>query len=339
VRRRLAHRQVLRPDRPETERQDARVMRNGSAAVAGPRLPSEIAAARGAIEERLDALFPPAIGLSLVEAAMREAVQGPGKRLRPLLAVLGARDLGWHGPATDVGCALELVHAASLILDDLPSMDDAPTRRGKPAIHVTFGEDVAALAAIALLARAYGLLAAAPGLSPEQRVAAVAILSEAVGPAGLVGGQLEDLRGGAPCADRARAVNDRKTAALFVAAARLACIVARSTDECSARFAEFGRQLGQAFQILDDLLDLEGDPHAMGKPRGQDLGKPTLVRLLGAATGQAQLREQIATAAATLAGLPNGGARVACLLETVFAPPAGREATLPAVAGAGEMPC
>jgi geranylgeranyl diphosphate synthase, type II len=204
---------------------------------------------------------------------------------------------------------------------------------------VTFGEDVAALAAIALLARAYGLLAAAPGLSPGQRVEAVAILSEAVGPAGLVGGQLEDLRGGVPCADRARAVNERKTAALFVAAARLACVVAGSSDVHRERFAEFGRQLGQAFQLLDDLLDLEGDPNAMGKPCGQDLGKPTLVRLLGAATGQAQLREQIATAASTLAGLPNGGARVACLLETVFASPADREASLPAVAGAGEVPC
>jgi geranylgeranyl diphosphate synthase, type II len=322
-----------------TERQDARVMRNGSAAVAAPPLHAEISDARAAIEERLDALFPPATGQSLVEAAMREAVRGPGKRLRPLLAVLGARDLGWHGPATDAACALELVHTASLILDDLPSMDNAAIRRGKPAIHVTYGEDVAALATIALLARAYGLFASAQGLSPEQRMEAVAVLSEAVGPAGLVGGQLEDLRGGAPCTDRARAVNDRKTAALFVAAARLACVMARSSGECRQRFGDFGRQLGQAFQILDDLLDLEGNPHAMGKPCGQDVAKPTLVRLLGAATIQGHLREQIAAAAATLAGLPNRGARVACLLETIFEAPANPAASQPAVAGAGEMPC
>ncbi len=314
-------------------------MRNGSAAAAAPPLQAEIAAARAAIEDRLDALFPSAIGQSLVEAAMREAVRGPAKRLRPLLAVLGARDLGWHGPATDVGCALELVHTASLILDDLPSMDNAATRRGKPAIHVSYGEDVAALATIALLARAYGLVATAPGLSPEQRVEAVAILSEAVGPAGLVGGQLEDLRGGAACADRARAVNERKTAALFVAATRLACVMARSSDACRQRFGDFGRQLGQAFQLLDDLLDLDGNPSAMGKPCGQDAGKPTLVRLLGAKTGQAHLREQIAAASATLAGLPNGAARVACLFETMFEAPKSPEAALAVVAGAGEMPC
>jgi geranylgeranyl diphosphate synthase, type II len=315
-------------------------MRNGSAAVAAPPLQSEIAEARAAVDARLDSLFPPGAGLSVVEAAMREAVLGQGKRLRPLLAILGARDLGYHGPSLDPACALEIVHTASLIIDDLPSMDNAATRRGRPAIHVTYGEDVATLAAIALLARAYGIVAASPGLAPDQRVEAVTILSDAVGPAGLVGGQLDDLRGGAPCADRARAVNDRKTAALFVAAARLACVMAGSPAPYRDRFVAFGHQLGQAFQLLDDLLDVDGDPAAMGKPVCQDAGKPTLARLLGSTAGAADLGRHVAAASETLAALPNRGARVACLLATMFRPgAAGRPVAVPAVAHAGEGQC
>jgi geranylgeranyl diphosphate synthase, type II len=278
----------------------------------------EIHATRRDVDERLAALFPVHPGASLVEKAIADAARAPGKRLRPLIAILGARDLGWSGPALDVGCALELVHTASLVLDDLPCMDDAATRRGRPALHVAYGEDVATLAAIALLTRAYALAAAAPGLSAEQRVEAVAILSEAVGTRGLVGGQLDDLRGDLACAGRASAVNERKTGALFVAAARLACVMARSPEECRRRFSDFGRHLGHAFQIQDDLLDLEGDPAAMGKPKGKDAGKPTLVRLLGAAEGAAQLRQRVADAARSLRDLPGGGLRVGRLFEMTF---------------------
>lgn len=293
-------------------------MQNGS--VLPDDLPThdEVAATRQAVNERLEALFPAAPDFTLVEAAMAEAVRGSGKRLRPLLVIMAARDLGWPGPALDVGCALELVHTASLILDDLPCMDDAKTRRGKPAIHMSFGEDVANLASIALLTRAYGLLAVAPGLSADQRLEMITALSDAIGPQGLVGGQLEDLRGKIACAERAGDVNERKTAALFLAGARMACAMARSSEECRRKLGVFARQLGLAFQLLDDLLDVLGDPSAMGKPGGQDAGKPTLGRVLGTSTAQAHLRKHLDAAGAALAQLPNGGSRVSFLLDTTF---------------------
>lgn len=296
-------------------------MRMDDVARRNPAVVAEVGLLRPVIEKRLADLFPDDPDADLVEAAMREAVCSPGKRLRTLMTVLAARDLGWDGPASlDAGCAIELVHAASLILDDLPCMDDADMRRGRPAVHVRFGEDVAVLAAIALLTRAYGLVAGAPGLRGDQRAAMVSVLSDAVGTKGLVGGQLADLRGGDGAASpgKAAAVNERKTAALFVAALEMACILGGGSHDCRGRFRTFGRELGQAFQILDDLLDVVGDPALVGKPTGQDAGKPTLIHLLGEEAGWIRLRHHVSAAVTALSGLPNGAERLAGLMDVIF---------------------
>jgi len=245
---------------------------------------AELALVRQELEERLAFLLsdsgPPSDPLA---AAMRAAALGAGKRMRPLLLMLVARDLGCDSPAlTDVACAVELVHAASLVLDDLPCMDDARLRRGQPTTHVQFGEDVAILASIALLSRAFGILGAAQDVLPAVRARLVARLSETVGAQGLVRGQFLDLRGGARTAEEIAATNELKTGVLLGAAVDMAAIIAE-TDDCVAQaLRDFAFAAGQAFQIRDDFQDGPGmDSAVTGKDTGKDVGKATFINTLG----------------------------------------------------------
>lgn len=242
---------------------------------------SELLAIREAVQMRLDQLLPVVSERDLVTAASRESALAPGKRIRPVLLMLIARDLGCEKPAVlDLACAVEMVHAASLVLDDLPCMDDASLRRGRPTLHRQFGEDVAILAAIGLLSRAFGVIAAAPGLSDSARVEAVAQLSATVGFQGLVQGQFQDLRGGAAARgeDAIARTNELKTGVLFSATLQLAAIAADARVATRESLAGFARELGQAFQLLDDLADGSSEH---GKDAHQDVGKSTLVALLG----------------------------------------------------------
>jgi geranylgeranyl diphosphate synthase type II len=287
--------------------------------------PTEVLAAKTLVDERLAAQFG-STG-DLVSHAAHVALTSPGKRLRPLMVILGAADLGADfDAAVDVGCALELVHAASLVLDDLPCMDDADTRRGAPAVHRAFGEDVAVLASIALIARAFKTLTTLRGVTPEARARLATILADAMGVDGLVGGQLDDLRGDRADETGACSVMERKTAALFVAALEMACVLAEGDGACRQALLRIGREIGLAFQILDDLLDLEGA--AVGKPVGQDDGKPNLVRLIGAQAGRARYVRHVESALVGLASLPGGAPRLSGLLQRAFA-----DALAPAGAG------
>lgn len=213
---------------------------------------------RGAVDARLAALLPqPGAAPLLLGAAMRHAVLAPGKRLRPILTLLAARCLhGDERAALDPACAVEMVHAASLVLDDLPCMDDAPLRRGLPSTHVRFGEDVAVLAAVALLNQAYGIIARSPGVPEAARLAMVAAVTDAVGVTGLVGGQEDDLH--APEADSLAALSDvhhRKTGVLFMAAVELGARSAGADGRIVEVLKRFAAELGLAFQALDDLDD------------------------------------------------------------------------------------
>ncbi len=213
---------------------------------------------RGLVDEALaralpDAGDPP----HRVHAAMRYAVLSPGKRLRPLLALLTAHHLGCPITAALPGaCALEFVHAASLVLDDLPCMDDADTRRGLPSVHVRYGEDVAVLTGVALLNEAYALVGCASGLSEMARCEMIGLLARTVGPAGLVGGQDKDLMGMAELAPAAASqLHHEKTGVLFVASVEMGALAAGADPDSRDTLRTFARELGLAFQALDDLDD------------------------------------------------------------------------------------
>ena len=247
----------------------------------------ELNAMRAELEARIDTLLAGGDRNDLLKAAMRASALSAGKRMRPLLLMLVARDLGCNSPAlVDVACAVELVHAASLILDDMPCMDDASLRRGKPAIHVQFGEDVAILASVALLSRAFGILAQAQDITPATRSRLVAALAQTVGDQGLVRGQFEDLHGGrhggARTPEQIATTNELKTGLLLGVAVDMASIICHADERVAQQLRAFALAAGQAFQIKDDLLDGPGNDSAVtGKDTGKDVGKATLINTLG----------------------------------------------------------
>lgn len=243
----------------------------------------ELSAMREELEARIDTLLAGGERNDLLKAAMRASALSAGKRMRPLLLMLVARDLGCNSPAlVDVACAVELVHAASLILDDMPCMDDASLRRGKPAIHVQFGEDVAILASVALLSRAFGILAQAQDITPATRSRLVAALAQTVGDQGLVRGQFEDLHGGDRSPEQIATTNELKTGLLLGVAVDMASIICHADERVAQQLRAFALAAGQAFQIKDDLLDGPGNDSAVtGKDTGKDVGKATLINTLG----------------------------------------------------------
>ncbi|MBE7217441.1 MAG: polyprenyl synthetase family protein [Caulobacteraceae bacterium] len=276
---------------------------------------------RAEVDARLAALLPDpdAVPAALVRAAA-DAVAGPAKRLRPLLTLLSAEHFGAPGrgraAALDAGCAVEFVHAASLILDDLPCMDDAALRRGRPAHHRHFGEDVTVLTAVALLNEAYAIVAAVD-LPAEERLLLVRRLTEAVGFGGLVAGQFRDLheRAATDCGPL-HVLNGQKTGCLFVAAVEAGAIAGGAPPERREAARAFGARLGEAFQILDDLLDLTSTPEAAGKDVRQDEGKATVVSLVGAEAARAEIKLRLGQALAELSDA-RGGA-LGGYVETLF---------------------
>jgi geranylgeranyl diphosphate synthase type II len=217
-----------------------------------------------------------------VERSMAYTALAPSKQVRAIL-VLSCAELcrGQIDRALPAAAAIELVHSASLILDDLPSMDDAPLRRGQRANHLEFGEAIAILAAFGLLNLAFGTLARA--YEPELASRLTTITSEAVGPAGLIGGQAIDLLATDQqiTFETLERIHRGKTGALFVAAATCGALTADASAEPIAALTAFAKNLGLAFQIVDDLLDVEGDPAQTGKAVREDARKTTFVSFSG----------------------------------------------------------
>jgi geranylgeranyl diphosphate synthase type II len=259
----------------------------------------------------------------LVRTAVRESLVSTGKRVRPILVDLAARDLGYNHPAAiQAGCAIELVHTASLLLDDLPCMDDALTRRGKPTVHIRFGEDVAVLAAIAMLGDAFGLAASIPDLSGEQRSALTLSLSRSVGLSGLVAGQYSDLRNvGQTTTDGVIQLNDQKTGSLFVAAVEMAGILADAPTAERQQLRIYGIELGRAFQLFDDLLDVAGDAARMGKSNNKDAGKAVLAQGVGSKAMACHIQAHLDTASSALDQLPNGAPHLRAFTSKLFGEP------------------
>ena len=212
---------------------------------------------RGQVDDALGSLFPARPQSDRVASAMRYAILSPGKRIRPILSLLTAGQFGCEAArAMAPACAVELVHAASLVLDDLPCMDDSDLRRGQPTVHRAFGQDIAMLAGVGLLNEAYGLIMRAEDLPATTRCEMASVLSRAVGVAGLIGGQDKDLVG---CDSRSFAdlsqLHHEKTGVLFVAAVELGALAAGADGDARETLRRFGCELGLAFQAMDDLQD------------------------------------------------------------------------------------
>ncbi len=238
--------------------------------------------------------------------AMRYAVLGGGKRLRPFVLAEAAQMLGADGKGMlYAAAALECVHCYSLVHDDLPAMDDDDLRRGKPTVHRAFDEATAILVGDTLLTLAFEILAN-PVTSPdaEIRVALAEGLARAAGAGGMAGGQALDLAGEGKALDEDEiaALQSMKTGALFRYAAEAGAIIAGAERADRERLGAFGSALGAAFQLADDLLDHAGDTASLGKVTRRDAEreKPTLVALLGEREARSALQTRIAAAEASL---------------------------------------
>jgi geranylgeranyl diphosphate synthase, type II len=241
--------------------------------------------ANAALNSWLSTSYPGALG-----DAMRYALLGGGKRIRPILVYSSGTAVGASLEALDhPACAVELIHAYSLIHDDLPAMDDDDLRRGRPTCHKVFGEALAILAGDALQALAFEVLTsdvAKRDCPPGRLAQMVRVLAQAAGAAGMVGGQAIDLEAvGRPLSlDQLEDMHLRKTGALIQASVRLGALSAPEVqEETLARLDAYAKCIGLAFQIRDDILDVEGDTATLGKTRGADASrnKPTYPSLLG----------------------------------------------------------
>jgi geranylgeranyl diphosphate synthase type II len=232
-----------------------------------------------------------------VQRSMAYTLLAPSKRIRPVLTQLAAELCGGRAArAVPAAASIEMVHAASLILDDLPSMDDAPLRRGRPTNHKEFGEAIAILASFALLNLAYGNIARAYDRDVAPRL--TTMLAEAIGVDGLIGGQAADLLATDKAIDfdTLERIHRGKTGALFVAAAAAGAVTAGGSTEAVASLSAYAKNLGLAFQIIDDLLDVEGDPAQTGKAVRGDLRKTTFVSFSGVSGARQLARELCETA-------------------------------------------
>ncbi len=246
------------------------------------------------VDDALEAFLPPASqSPPRLHESMRYSVFCGGKRLRPILALAGAEAVGGEPHhVLPLACAVECIHTFSLIHDDLPAIDDDGMRRGNPTNHVVYGEAMAILAGDALLALAFELIAECRLYLPVVRVLdALAMVARASGTRGMVGGQVSDIE----CEGRddldeptVASIHARKTGALLLASLLAGARLCGATVAEETALREYGRQVGLAFQITDDILDLEGDADKLGKPLGSDLkqDKATYPKVLGIPTSR-----------------------------------------------------
>jgi len=292
---------------------------------------------RARVEAGLERYLPgPPACPAVIADAMRYSLLAGGKRLRPVLTLasaeavaarLGADEAAAADLALPAACALEMIHTYSLVHDDLPAMDDDTLRRGRPTSHVVHGEGLAILAGDGLLTEALALMAREPASAPPalgvpdgdlaaRKLAALAAVAGAAGAAGMVGGQAIDLQAAGQAgpataldADGLRAMHERKTGALIRAAAVAGAIMAGAGDDLVRAIDAFAADLGLAFQIVDDVLDVEGAARDLGKTAGKDAaaGKLTYPSLYGLEESKRLARGSVECAERTLAAAGLGG--------------------------------
>jgi geranylgeranyl pyrophosphate synthase len=286
------------------------------------RLQTFLAEGRRRVERALDEALPsPPACPAIVSEAMRYSLGAGGKRLRPLLVLAAAdavarhRDPGEVDLALPAACAVEMIHTYSLIHDDLPAMDNDTLRRGRPTLHVVYGDGIAILAGDALQAEAFALLARAPaGDAPDlaaRKLRSIQLIAEAAGAVGMVGGQGIDLQAAGQALGHSltldtttlRDMHSRKTGALIRASAVAGAIMAGGGAAQVATVDRWANEVGLAFQIVDDILDVEGNASELGKTAGKDSAgaKPTYPSLFGLEASRRLAAECAARADATLA--------------------------------------
>jgi farnesyl diphosphate synthase len=269
-------------------------------------------------EDALEAWVPASAPARLGEA-MRYSVLDGGKRLRPLLVIAACEAVAGHAEAAlRAGCAGELIHAYSLVHDDLPCMDNDVLRRGKPTVHVQFGEATALLAGDALQALAFELLSPEDAGIPERTQARLCrLLAQAAGHAGMAGGQAIDLAavGKSLTEPELKQMHRLKTGALLQASVMMGAACGEPDARAVAGLRAYGGAMGLAFQVVDDILDVTADSATLGKTAGKDAAqdKPTYVSLLGLEPARAYAGELLAQARSALSttGLPDTRALLA----------------------------
>jgi geranylgeranyl diphosphate synthase, type II len=281
---------------------------------------------RARVDRVLDENLPPAdTPPRVIHEAMRYAVLGGGKRIRPILAIAAAESIGANiDPLLAHFAALELIHTYSLVHDDLPALDNDDLRRGRKTTHVVFGEAMAILAGDALLTEAFSWLARPiEGVSPEQRLKGIGVVAGAIDSRGMIGGQVADLEGhissGATLEDL-QFIHRNKTGKLIIASVLLGGFLGGATPQKMDALKRYGQALGLAFQIVDDLLDQEESSATLGKTAGKDAaqGKLTYPAVVGVEAAREEVRRLQAAAeenAGIIAGPVNyltGIARFIC---------------------------
>jgi geranylgeranyl diphosphate synthase type II len=260
---------------------------------------------RALVDKALETIMPQPAGLAGdVIKSMNYSLFAGGKRLRPILCIAGAEAVGGSAdPVLPVACALELIHTYSLIHDDLPAMDNDDFRRGKPTNHTVFGEAVALLAGDGLLTLAFNLMAR-HGF--EQDVRVIELISHAAGYEGMVGGQTVDIayEGKGPDPTVVEYIHRHKTGSLIAAAVTSGAILAGGIEEQERAINRYGQQIGLAFQIADDLLNVEGDSALMGKEIGSDTarGKMTYPSVFGIPESKRAQEDLVESAIESLKG-------------------------------------
>jgi len=273
-------------------------------------LEAYLSARRGLIDSALNKYmtpedtYPPDIF-----KAVRYSLFAGGKRLRPILCLASAEAVGGDIESVmPVACALELIHTYSLIHDDLPAIDNDDYRRGMPTSHKVFGEGLAVLAGDALLTAAFHLLSRQDlmgGLDPGKLLTVINEIADAAGYSGMIGGQVVDMQseGQVPDYETLHYIHSRKTGVMILAAVKSGARLAGATEEEIDALSEYGRNIGLAFQIADDMLNVDGDPILMGKATGSDVtrGKMTFPALIGVVESYNKARELMDMALAGIA--------------------------------------
>ena len=284
-----------------------------------------LAGERDRVDAALDRLLPAAHEWpARLHEAMRYAVFGGGKRVRPVLARAACRAAGGDPEAVlEAACALEMIHTYSLIHDDLPALDDDTLRRGRPTVHVAYDEALAILAGDALLTEAFAVLGRLPAgeTLAGRRAEACRLVAEAVGSRGMVGGQVEDIdaTGAAPDGARLERIHTTKTGALIGAAVELGALLAGADGARRQAFAGFGRRLGLLFQIADDILDVTGTAASLGKTPGKDAaaGKLTYPAVWGLDAARKELEARAGSLVREAEMLEGGGGLLGALVGYV----------------------